>query len=330
MLCNMITIRQKSSHGFILPRYNIGLDSSGKDAKYTFISHAHADHMPSSADVVYATPATAKLMKARKFKGNVNTLDFGVPFSTTNARVTFYPAGHILGSAMTFVETNEGNLLYTGDFRCPASPTSEGFDIPDNIDYLITEATFSLPLYRWPRHELLFEEIRIFASKSLSEGHTPVFLAYSLGKTQEVMHALAPLNHPVQVHDSAFPLCQIYNDMGVDLGNYAKYDKETVQNTILVTPTQRLRNGMLDSIKKPKIAYVSGWATLESRRMQMNIDKRIPLSDHIDFFELIALCERLKPQKVLVTHTPNPDIVCHYLNNRKISASPIESFITHA
>jgi putative mRNA 3-end processing factor len=326
----MITIRQKGSHGFILPRYDIGLDSSGKEASYTFISHAHADHMPYSAEAVYATPATAKLMKARKFKGNVNTLDFGVPFNTPNARVTFYPAGHILGSAMTFVETDEGNLLYTGDFRYPASPTSEGFNIPDTVDLLITEATFSLPIYRWAEHEVLFEEIRTFASKSLSNGHTPIFLAYSLGKTQEVMHALVTLNRPVLVHSSAFPLCQIYNDMGVDLGNYSKYDQETVQNTILVTPTQGLRNGMLASIKKPKIAYVSGWAALESRRMQMNIDKRIPLSDHIDFFELIDLCEHLKPKKVLVTHTPNPDIVCHYLKSRAISASPIESIITHA
>jgi len=322
----MLKIKKSGSHGFTLPNLDIGLDVSGKDTTFTFISHAHADHMPRSSKAkVYASPATAKLMEARGFRGQVEILDFFQPLNIDQARITFYPAGHILGSAMTLVESEEGNILYTGDFRNPPSPTSEGFQIPDAIDYLITEATFSLPIYRWTDYDIIFEEIRSFAASSLSEGFIPVFLAYSLGKTQELMHALAPLEQPIQVHQSAFPLCKIYNEMGVDLGSYSKFKKNTDSDYILITPGMGSSNSILHSIPKTKIAYVSGWAALEPRGMSMNVDKRIPLSDHIDFFELISLCEQIRPKKVLITHTPNSKVICHYLNERNIDASPLES-----
>ncbi|MDZ7756263.1 hypothetical protein [Rhodohalobacter sp.] len=61
---------------------------------------------------------------------------------------------------MTFVESDSGNLLYTGDYRTPPSPATEGFELPDTqIDSFITEATFSLPVYRWANYEELKAEI---------------------------------------------------------------------------------------------------------------------------------------------------------------------------
>lgn len=320
----MIEIQKTSSHGFTLPDYDIGLDVAGKKTPYTFISHAHADHMPrSSQATVIATPATAKLMKARGFKGSLTELEFQKPLSLPDATVTLYPAGHILGSAMIFVETQEGNLLYTGDFRYPPSPASEGFILPEKVDYLITEATFGLPIYRWPKYEFLYKDMRLFTIESIKNGFTPVFLAYSLGKTQEIMHALKSLGYPFMIHKNAYSLCEIYNEMGFDLGSYSSINYNSLVNHIIITPQSGLRDENIVSIKKKKIAYASGWAALESRSKTMNFDKSIVLSDHSDFFELINICEQLKPQKVFITHTPDPSVICHYLNERNIQASPI-------
>src|SRR5699024_8135409 len=166
-----------------------GCDYSGSETDRAVISHAHADHMPRSRkSEVYCTANTQKLMHKRGFSGTASPLGFGQPLETDRARITLYPAGHILGSAMVFVESDEGSVLYTGDCRIPPSPASEGFMLPEHpVDHLITEATFSLPIYKWGSHESLAREVRDFATTALEEDSTPVFLAYSLGKTQETM-----------------------------------------------------------------------------------------------------------------------------------------------
>lgn len=320
----MIRISTNGYHGISLPDLDIGMDTSTQQQKYVFISHAHADHVPRNRYIrVIATPATAALMRARGFQGEIETLYFGQKLELPKANVQFFPAGHILGSAMTFVESEQGSVLYTGDCKTPASPASDGFSLPKTADQLITEATFSLPIYRWKPHHELEKMAQDFATKSLSENFTPVFLAYNLGKAQELMVALRPLGIPVMIHGAGFPLCEIYRDFGIDLGDFQRYDRNLVKGKILICPSSSLGQPMLNNIKRKKIAYVSGWAAHESVRQQMTIDARIPMSDHLDFFEVINLCEALQPKKVWVTHSPQPQVMCYYLQEKGFDAEPL-------
>jgi len=316
-----MTILKHGYNGFYLPGYGIVLDASHPKAEIVCISHAHADHMPQNRSCkVIASAATVKLMNVRGFKGEAVTPEFEQPMEIGNVRITLYPAGHILGSAMFFIETNEGSLLYTGDYRAPASPTTAGFSIPENIDYFLTEATFGLPIYKWKSHNELAEEIRTFTVTSLNDGYTPVFLGYNLGKAQEIMHMLAPLELPVQIHGAGYKLSKIYTNEGWDLGNYSAYDRSTCKLKILVAPSSALAGDFANNVKKKRIAYCSGWAALESRRTQLNVDKMIPLSDHIDFFELVSLCKKIDPKKAYITHTPNPLVLQHFLDNEGIKS----------
>jgi len=317
----LIEITKAGYHGIRLPQFNIGFDYSGKKAEHIFISHAHADHMPGNRNSdVFCTENTYKLMRKRGYKGNATVLDFGEPLELPNSKVTLFPAGHILGSAMAYVETAEGSVLYTGDYRTPPSPASEGFECPEEVDHFITEATFSLPIYRWDSHKQLSDEITEFALKTIEEGYTPVFLAYNLGKAQEVMHMLSPLDHPIQIHGAGYKLCEVYEEAGIDLGNYESYDRETCEGKILITTNSALNNGFASNVKKKRLAYCSGWAARESTRTQLTVDKLIPLSDHLDFFELIGLCKKLSPQRVHITHTPNAKVVQHYLDELGIAS----------
>ena len=226
---------------------------------------------------------------------------------------------------MVFVESDDGSVLYTGDYRTPPSPASEGFAIPNQADHFITEATFGLPIYKWDSHEKLAEEVRTFAAETLTDDYTPVFLAYNLGKAQEVMHMLAPLGHPVQIHGAGYKMCDVYEEAGIDLGNYEAYTRASWEGNILITTTSAINNGFASNVRKKKLAYCSGWATREATRSQLTAHKLIPLSDHLDFFELIRLCEELDPQLVHITHTPNPDVVQHYLDERNISSSFLDT-----
>lgn len=319
-----MVIKKVGRHGIQLPDLDIGFDYSysGLGSQHTFISHAHADHMPrSSSSSVYCSPNTYELMQRRGYEGKATKLDFGKKLETENARITLYPAGHILGSAMVFVESNLGSVLYTGDYRTPPSPASEGFKIPEQVDHLITEATFGLPIYKWDSHEKLASEIQSFASNALENNYTPIFLAYNLGKAQEVMHMLAPLQHPVQIHGAGYNMCDVYEEAGIELGNYQSYDRDTCEGKILITPASAFNNGFSSNVDQKRIAYCSGWATREASRTQLTVDKLIPLSDHLDFFELIRLCEKLNPQQVHITHSPNANVVQHYLDQRNIDST---------
>jgi putative mRNA 3-end processing factor len=318
----MIKLEKSGWQGFRLPDAGVALDAAGKVGDYVFISHAHADHVPRERNItVGCSAATAALMRVRGFTGKANVLDFLQPLDLPRCRVTLYPAGHILGSAMIYVETDEGTLLYTGDYRTPPSPATEGFQAPAQADFLITEATFSLPIYKWKPQQVLIDEIRKFAAETLSNGETPVFLCYNLGKAQEVMHILAPAVDRIQIHGAGFGLCKVYTGFGYDLGNYETYNRETLQGSVLITPGSTLDSVMLDSIRKKKIAYCSGWASNDARRVQLNADAMIPISDHPDFFELINFCKSMKPEHVYITHTPNPDVLSYYLGREGISSS---------
>ena len=135
------------------------------------------------------------------------------------------------------------------------------------------------------------------------------------------MHMLAPLNLPLMIHGAGFKLCDVYENHGIHLGNYSTYVREECEGKILVTPSSALSKGFASNVSKTRVAYCSGWASNESRRTQLTADKLIPLSDHLDFFELIRFCKELSPKKVYVTHTPNPDVVQHYLEKEGIDSS---------
>lgn len=319
----MLKITKAGHHGILLPELNIGLDYNGTDADHIFISHAHADHMPRNRNLtVYCTPPTARFMKKRGFGGDMIEMNFGETLETESAQITLYPAGHILGSAMTFIESDLGTVLYTGDYRTPPSPATEGFLLPEKqIDQFITEATFSLPIYKWKTEEELAAQICGFAKQSIEDGYTPIFTAYNLGKAQELMYVLKELNHPMQIHGAGFNLCEVYEEFGFSLGSYETYQRDNCEGKILICPSSALGNGFASNLKKTRIAYCSGWASNESRQAQLTVDELIPISDHLDFFELIDLCDQIRPKIVWITHTPNPDVVQHYLDDLGIKSA---------
>jgi len=72
------------------------------------ISHAHSDHV-ADHPLAYATPATRRLVTHRRRKPSAGTVE-GCPLRPSRSprpmRLTFYPAGHVIGSAQTLVETD--------------------------------------------------------------------------------------------------------------------------------------------------------------------------------------------------------------------------------
>ena len=74
---------------------------------------------------------------------------YGESFRLGSARVSLHSAGHVLGSAQVRIEVDGKVWVASGDYKRQADPTCAPFEVVP-CDVFITEATFALPVYRWP------------------------------------------------------------------------------------------------------------------------------------------------------------------------------------
>ena len=142
----MIEVRYE--RGVYLPNEDIWLDPW--DAKpFAFVSHAHSDHIAPHHEII-VSERTARLMQARMpGERREHVLNFGEKQTIRGLDITLIPAGHIFGSAQFFLETKEGSLLYTGDFKLRPGRSAEAAEWRQ-AQTLIMETTFGLPRYRFP------------------------------------------------------------------------------------------------------------------------------------------------------------------------------------
>lgn len=309
-----------TGRGVVLPGAGLALDTTAPGCEVV-VSHAHGDHIPWEATRAYASPETADLLAIRTPVLQVEVLPWREPVKVGRARVTLYPAGHILGSALTHVETPDGDtLLYTGDTKVRESLTCPPAEYP-GARTLIVESTFGLPIFVFPPREEVEARAVAFARQAVEEGVVPVFYGYALGKGQEITAMLGRAGVPVSVHGAAWRLQEVYERHGVAFPHSMAYSKETVKGRALVTPASFRHHPMVTTLDA-RVAYVSGWALLARSRAQMDADILLPLSDHADYPGLLEIVERVRPERVLTNHG-YADVFAHLLRKQGLDAQPL-------
>ena len=99
-----------------------------------------------------ATPDTMAIMKTRYGEdcaGQFQPLEFGVPLQIDDVTITFFPAGHMLGTAQVLIEHRGQRVVVTGDYKRLPDRTAQPFELVE-CDLLVTEATFGLPVFQHP------------------------------------------------------------------------------------------------------------------------------------------------------------------------------------
>jgi len=259
------------------------------------VSHAHGDHI-ARHDTILGTPETCEIVRRRVGPGRrFIEAAYGEPTPVGGLTVTLVPAGHILGSAMVLIRGPGGSLLYTGDFRLEGGLTCPPA-APAPADVLITEATFGRPEYRFPPADETRAEVVRFAREALEAGETPVFLAYALGKAQEIMTLLCGEAIPVAAHGAVWKMCDVYRGYGFAFPGAHRHTPGPTRRAALVVPP-RLRHTAGGGPRR--VAMVTGWG---ERARGAGIDQVFQLSDHADYDGLIRLVEMVRPQKTYVVH----------------------------
>ncbi|MBI5767516.1 MAG: MBL fold metallo-hydrolase [Verrucomicrobia bacterium] len=285
--------------GIWLPQVGWWLDAQAR-AERSFVTHAHSDHIARHKEII-CTRATARFLGARlpgrrtlhewQF-GQTHPLEFGV-------RATLHPAGHILGSAQVLLESDRGSLLYTGDFKLRPSLAAEPCATP-RADTLIMETTFALPRYAFPPQEEVIARIVEFCQRALADGATPALLCYSLGKSQEVLRAVASAGAPVMLERETLRLTQIYAQLGTSFPPFFEFDWRNVAGHIVICPPNA--RGLLSRIPAVRTAVITGWALDSGTIYRSRCDAAFPLSDHADFNDLLRFVELVQPKRVFTLH----------------------------
>lgn len=305
--------------GLKLTKADLAIDFRRRQPR-AFVSHAHADHM-ARHEYALCTPATGQLYQFRYGQRPTLDLPYRQPLEWGGLRLTTYPAGHCLGSAMLLAEDGDQSLLYTGDFKLGESATAERAELP-RADVLVIESTYGNPMYRHPPRQDSLDQLFTLVRAAISNGRTPVVEAYTLGKSQEITSLLTSAGFPVLQHPKIYEISQVYRACGVDLGDCHLYPGAPVPGHTVVVPPRMHRSGQLPGLRNTVTFAVTGWATHERTRGRLGVDHAIPISDHADYDELFEAVERVSPRVIYCTHGPVSFVDC--LRSAGHNAFPLE------
>lgn len=291
------------------------------------ITHGHADHARSGHGAVLATPDTIAIMKVRYGEdcaGQFQALDYGVPLDVDDVRITFYPAGHILGSAQVLMEHRGQRIVVTGDYKRLPDRTAQTFELV-KCDLLVTEATFGLPVFQHP--DPLDEIARLLRAAETHPERAYVIGCYALGKAQRVISLLRQggYDRPIFLHGAMIRLCALYEERGIALGELRHsldVPKDELAGQIVIAPPSAIKDRWSRRLPDPVLAVASGWMSVKQRARQSGVELPLVISDHADWNELRQTITETGASKVWVTHG-REDALVYWCRQQGLEAEPL-------
>ena len=171
-----------------------------------FVSHAHSDHLPSkNGGVILSSIETSEIANLRgfKMKNHVESLD----------NFSLIDSGHILGSKGLLFD----DVFYTGDLCTRDRGFLKGAKIP-KCKTLITECTFGLPEFVFPKLEDTLKQVNELISELYGRGVPVILMGYQLGKAQSITQFFGHWG-PLYLHDSVKEMNALHQKFGVSLND---------------------------------------------------------------------------------------------------------------
>jgi len=292
------------------------------------ITHGHSDHARAGHGAVLATQETLDLMRLRygdDFAGTTQAIRYGESVSLGDARVTFHPAGHVLGSAQIAVEASGLRIVASGDYKNAPDPTCVPFELVA-CDVFITEATFALPVFR--HGDADGEIAKLLHSVALFPERAHLVGAYSLGKSQRVIALLrkAGYSAPIYLHGAMERITRYYASRGIALGELRLVrgeKKAELAGTITLCPPSALREIWARRFHEPVTAFASGWMRVRARARQHGVELPLVISDHADWDGLLGTIAATGASEIWVTHGQE-DALVHWCATRGLKARPLD------
>jgi putative mRNA 3-end processing factor len=312
---NGITIRSPSFSVTLDPRVATAVD-------YTFVSHAHIDHMhsPRGKSKIIASAQTKELAKARGYRLG-DTIEQA-------PGVELVDSGHIFGSRGALVKDR---IFYTGDISVRKRGFLGGCK-GIKCDTLIMESTYGRSRYVFPEIEDVASSVNRFIATNFDRCRPVILTGYPLGKAQLITYLFSSWE-PVYLHESVFEMNSSHISMGVDLKNFEmlKSGKDSDSKLsrgpwVLIAPSFSTRSPLIRELKQkynPAVGTFSGWAIDQRYRYMTNSEAAFPLSDHCDFRDLVELAKYCNPSMIYTVHGFASEFAAH-LRDLGFEAEPLD------
>lgn len=275
-----------------------------KPVKRALITHAHSDHARAGSTQYLCHRDSLPLLKLRL--GNdiiVEGLGYGEEISINNVRISFHPAGHIIGSAQVKLEYKGEVWVITSDYKLMNDGVSTPFE-SISCHHFVTETTFGLPVFKFPQFKDLYEDLNNWCSDNAALGLNSIILGYALGKSQVILHHLDG-QHEVYVHGAVANVNDALTESRFRFRGkriLPNTPKGEIRNAVVVAPMSAMGSAWLRKLQPSKIAICSGWMQLRGTRRRYGVDRGFVLSDHCDWSQLNDAVLASKAQHIYTTH----------------------------
>ena len=276
------------------------------------ITHAHGDHArPGNQAYLCAAPCEALLRRRFGPDAAIESVPYGQIVTMGDVRVSFHPAGHVLGSAQIRLESNEGVWVVAGDYKRAPDPTCAAFD-PVRCDTFITESTFGLPIYRWDATDLVIDDIGAWWKGNREDGRTSVLFCYSIGKAQRLLAELMRItDRTVFAHGMMIGMIDAYRESGaamlpvapvIEPIRGARSSRRSFAGELVLAPLSARGTPWMRRLGDVSDGFASGLMRVRGVRRQRGYDRGFVLSDHADWPALLQTVEDSGAARVLATH----------------------------
>lgn len=315
-----------NDHGLFCPAGGFYIDP-WKPVDKAIITHAHSDHARYGSTHYLTHRRSLPIMKLRLGDIAVQGVEWNEALSINGVQVSLHPAGHIIGSSQVRVSYKGEVWVISGDYKIENDGLSGAFE-PIPCDIFITESTFGLPIYNWKPQAAIYAAMQQWVLDNMAEGKNSVFIAYSLGKAQRVIHAISEITNKIFVHGAVWNVQEAFLQNGEPIAPVTKVvpemDKKLFQQAVIIAPSGAENSPWMKKFAPYNLAVCSGWMQVRGNQRRRNADRAFALSDHADWNGLISAVEGTGAKKVYVTHGFQA-VFSKYLNERGIEAEEVKT-----
>jgi putative mRNA 3-end processing factor len=280
------------------------------------ITHPHSDHAHPGCANYLVSEEGERIFRLRLGEGaSIETLPYQAQKNINGVALSLHPAGHILGSSQIRLEYRGEVWVISGDYKLRPDPTCSPFEAV-RCHTFITEATFALPIYRWPAPESVFQEINDWWRSNQQLRRASLLLAYSVGKAQRILKSLDASIGTIYTHGAVEKVINEYRASGIDLPPttpvYEAPKKAEWDEALIIAPPSAKGTPWTRRFGNFSTAFASGWMSIRGTRRRQALDRGFVISDHADWEELLTAIRATGAERVWVTHGYVP-VLARYL-----------------
>lgn len=296
--------------------------------KKALITHAHSDHLKTGHQSYLVHNNSISIAKYRlNNTGKVQGVGFNKPININGVEVTYFPAGHIIGSAQIRMVANNQTWVVSGDYKTEIDGLTTPYE-PVKCTHFVTESTFGLPIFRWKDQQQIFQQINNWWLENKEKEKTTILAGYALGKAQRLLSGLDTDIGKIYTHGAIENVLEIFRNTGFQFPQTIKVTpeinkKDFVGNLVLTTPSS-LNTSWMKKFQPYSTGIASGWMNLRGAKRRRSVDRGFVLSDHCDWAQLNASIKATGAENIWVTHGYT-QIFTKWLNEQGYQAKVLET-----